>query len=138
MGVIHDGYGRGIDENNPLPIKENKGYITPVDVQARLSQTIQTHSGVVIANTAQNTTATYIDCDGFDKVAITYTQSVAGTSNATFFWSNDGATNHGHEDILTTAMKSGCFEVKARYLKVGIYNGHTAPFTISAWVYLKA
>jgi hypothetical protein len=117
----------------------------PVDIQARLSQTIQTHSGVSVApsgNSAGNYASTWIDCDGFDKIGITLNNDAATSSNIDIYWSNDNSAIHGREQNVipsgTLAIRAGITDVKARYARVYVFNNDAAPHTFSAWAYLKA
>jgi hypothetical protein len=117
--------------------------VIPVDVQARLSQTIQTHSGASIVNgTGSFGTATWIDCDGFSEIAITFLNSGATASVIDVDWSNDNATLHGRDSALlpsaTQQWRTGETKVKARYCRLNVFNGHTAPITANVWVLLKA
>lgn len=114
--------------------------IQPTEIQARYATTIQTHSGVTIApSTSAN--SVWVDCDGFDKVAVTFVNG-GGTSNyVALRWSNDNSNLHGLETVLaTTTDQYRAVEsmVKARYLQVQVYNGHTAPVTVNSWILLKA
>jgi hypothetical protein len=120
--------------------------IQPVDIQARLSQTIQTHSGVVVAP-AGNGVGAYFDCDGFDKVGITFSCSTAPTANDKLYinvdWSNDGTSHHGLEVmpvkmVINLTRSAGILEVKARYCRIVVVNVDTPPHTVNAFAYLKA
>lgn len=115
--------------------------IVPVDIQNRLASTIQTHAGVAVAGSGSASQASYMDCDGFDKVAITLLNDASLASSANILWSNDGTTNHGSETVIVsgpTSIKAGVTDIKARYAKVQVVNGDTAVHTMSAWAYLKA
>jgi hypothetical protein len=114
--------------------------IMPIDIQSRYAQTIQTHNAVSVATTATSASS-WIDCDGFDKIAGTLKNDATTTSNITIDWSNDGATVHGTENIIvngTGTTRAGIQDVKARYARISVYNGDTVSHTMSAWIYLKA
>jgi hypothetical protein len=133
LAVIHDSQGRGIGTENPLIAR----------IQSKYSKTVQTHSAVSIALSAWNTSATWIDCDGFDKIALTLLNDAATGSTVNVLWSHDGVTQQGEDSsVITTGnliRKAGVTDVKARYAKVSINNADaTAAHVMSAWAYLKA
>lgn len=147
MTVIRDSQGRGIDVNNPLNVKVNgleSNSIQPVDIQSHYMQMVQTHSGVIIAPSTSSYgsfATTFIDCDGFDKLAVISLGSVSGSSTLEIYWSTDGVNIHGAEYSLasgTTTGKAIEVPVKARYARVNFYNAHTAPITVNAYATLKA
>jgi hypothetical protein len=131
-GIMKDGNGVSITTANPLPI----------NIQSRYSQTIQTHNAVSIGASQWSTSTTWIDCDGFDKIAFTLLNDAIVTSSGNILWSNDGVAQHGEEvSVLATnnlIRKTGITDVKARYAKLSINNGDASAHTISAWAYLKA
>jgi hypothetical protein len=117
--------------------------ILPTDIQSRLQQTIQTHNAVSVAISGSSVESSYHDCDGYDKIAITFMNDAATTSAANIYWSNDGTTAHAYEyNIIpsnTTQKKGAITDTKARYFKVEVVNGDgAASHTMSAWAYLKA
>jgi hypothetical protein len=143
LAVIYDAQGRGIDTNNPLPIRHSASdIIQPVEVQSKYASTVQTHNAVSVAISTGSTSTTWIDCDGFDKLAVTHLNDASTASNCNVFWSNDGTTQHATDQNITNGtsnQKAGIVDVKARYAKLYLYNGDTAlAHTMSAWVYLKA
>ncbi|OLS39145.1 hypothetical protein [Bacillus sp. MRMR6] len=120
-------------------IKEAQAII-PVDIQARLSQTIQTHSGAIIAPSNANSGA-WIDVDGFDKVGVTMISDLANNNQVVqIHWSNDNTNQHGTEVFPSIALKEKPYitDIKARYCRLQLQNGDTAPHTMSAWLYLKS
>lgn len=123
--------GVGIDSNSVLAI----------DVQSHLQTTIQTHNAVSIATQTASVQTSWIDCDGFDKVAITLLNDAALSARVDVYWSNDGSTQHGYETAIvasSTQQKAGIIDTKARYLKLAPVNLDAASHTMSAWAYLKA
>jgi hypothetical protein len=142
LAVIYDAQGRGIDTNNPLPIKHSASdIIQPVEVQSHYASTVQTHNAVSVPANNSSRMTTFIDCDGFDKVSITLSNDSATASYISLIWSNDGVSNHGLEDNLASnalQQKAYLTDVKSRYLKVQVANTDTVAHTISAWAYLKA
>ena len=142
MGLLHDSQGRGIDENNPLNTRITTNAIIPVDVQARLSQTIQTHNAVSVAASGTSNQTNYMDCDGFDKLGVTALNDAATSNTVNVIWSNDGVNPHGQETVCSaqaTSLRSGITDVKARYVKVQLINGDGAlAHIMSAWAYLKS
>lgn len=143
MATIHDESGRGIGASNPLPVKNaNSDIIQPVDVQAHYQQTIQTHNAVSVPTVAWSIQSSYMDCDGFDKIAINMINDAGTTASANIIWSTDGVTQHGEDSGVipsnATQRKSAITDIKARYAKVSIYNSDTISHTISAWAFLKA
>jgi hypothetical protein len=142
MSMIRDGKGEVIDETNPLRTKVTTDDIIPVDIQARLAQTIQTHNAVSVAAGNVSAQSAFMDLDGFDKIALTLLNDGATNSSALIYWSNDGSTIHGNETIIANAtaqQKQGILDIKARYAKVVLSNGDGAlAHIMSAWVLLKA
>jgi hypothetical protein len=116
--------------------------IVPTDKQSGLQKTIQTHNAVSVALSSNSTSSTWIDCDGFDKLAITLLNDAGTSSFANAYWSNDGVSTHGMDTVIaasTQQQKAGVVDVKARYLKVLVGNSDaTLAHTMSAWAYLKA
>jgi hypothetical protein len=116
--------------------------ILPVDIQSKLAQTIQTHNAVSVGATNGSSAQTsFMDCDGFDKLAITVNADATIQFSATITWSNDGTSIHGVETILAQAAgqsRAGILDIKARYAKVTLFNFDAAAHTVSAWAYLKA
>jgi hypothetical protein len=112
----------------------------PVDIQARYAQTIQTHSGVTIAPSGNSTQSSYIDCDGFDRIAVTSPSDANHAGTVELIWSNDGSSIHFYDTISTaaTGTRGGETSIKARYVKVNLKNADAAPHTMNAWAYLKA
>jgi hypothetical protein len=117
--------------------------INPVDIQARYSQTIQTHNAVSVGVSSASNSA-WIDCNGFSDVAISFVNDAATNMNLELRWSHDGVTDHGWELAVITGnqqKKSIQTSVKARYLRVIIANLDTVgniAHTMSTWTYLKA
>lgn len=139
MTMIRDGKGDVITPENPLNTNMTTGEIIPVDVQARMSQTIQTHSGAIVAQSTSSDSA-WIDTDGFGEIAITMLNSASTTSAVSLLWSNDGVSKQGEDIILTSNTqnrRAGATSTKARYVIVQIQNGNTVPNTFNAWAYLK-
>jgi hypothetical protein len=141
MTVLHDNSGNPIDENNPLAIViVGSEAIIPTDDQNRLQTTIQTHNAVSVATVAWSL-GSWIDTDGFDKIAINLKNDANTSSQVNVDWSADGSTQIGTEALLssgTSNIRSGITDTKARYARFGIYNGDTIAHTMSAWAYLKA
>jgi hypothetical protein len=143
MTVLHDNLGNPIDASNPLPVDVNTAdAIQPTDIQSHLQTTIQTHNSVSVAASGTSVETSYHDCDGFDKIAITFMNDAIVASSANVYWSNDGSTTHAYEFNVvpssTTQKKSGITDTKARYFKIEVVNGDTVAHTMSAWAYLKA
>jgi hypothetical protein len=116
--------------------------IQPVDIQSRLATTIQTHNAVSVALSSNSLQSTWVDCDGFDKLAVTLLNGAVGQMSADVYWSNDGTSNHGFtKDVvnINSTLGSGITDIKARYAKIAVVNGDSAAaHTMSAWAYLKA
>jgi hypothetical protein len=120
---------------------EESQVILPMDLQSHLQQTIQTHNAVSVA--ANNfSQSTWIDCDGFDKVAITMINDASTVNAVDVQWSNDATNIHGVESIIGNASSQyryGITDTKARYARVKVYNLATdIAHTQSCWAYLKA
>jgi hypothetical protein len=123
-----------------ISLKESQ-IIQPVDVQARYGQTIQTHNAVSVGANGTSDSV-WIDCGGFDKLAITLLNDANAESLMFASWSNDGINTHGYETVGAKSVikqNQGEVPVKARYVKVRIQNyDATVSHTMSAWAYLKA
>ncbi len=132
-----------VSSNNALPVElDSSDIMQPVDVQSHYQQTIQTHNGVTVAASGWNIGSSWIDCAGFDKIAITMLcDSLTINTSAFLYWSDDGSTIQGGETIITPAsnFRAACTDIKARYAKLSIGNGDdAAAHVMSAWSYLKA
>lgn len=132
------------DENGNDPFVQISGtnIMQPIDIQSHLQTTIQTHNAVSVAASAAPFNASWIDSNGYDKLAVTLLSDATTTNNATVAWSNDGVTQHGFDTIISNGSggttRSGILDTKARYFKVSIFNGDTVAHTMSAWAYLKS
>jgi hypothetical protein len=139
-------HGMAEDENGrPIPKVKVSGMdsnsLQPVDIQSRLASTIQTHSGVVVGATTGTSDSVWIDCDGFDKVGLTFLNASAVPSSVDVYWSNDGTNIQGGDLGLMTGsnyIKSTLLDIKARYIKIRLNNTDASPRTMNAWAYLKA
>jgi hypothetical protein len=116
--------------------------IVPTDKQSGLQKTIQTHNAVSVALSSNSLQSTWVDCDGFDKLAVTLLNGTVGQMSADVYWSNDGTNNHGFtKDVvnINSTLGSGVTDIKARYVKLAVVNGDsTAAHIMSAWAYLKS
>lgn len=113
----------------------------PVDIQARLSKSEQTHSGVTIAPSTWSTAGSWIDCSTFYDLGINLTNSLAQDTAIDIVWSHNGTTISGREaDIKPGLLLEKAFltQTKAPYVRIDVFNKHTAPVTINTWAYLKA
>jgi hypothetical protein len=134
--------GKIVDNANPLAVKTSSSdIIQPVDIQSRLQTTIQTHNAVSVAAGSTSQSA-WIDCAGYDKIALNLKNDASTSSLGHIYWSTDGVNAHGFDNSVlpsnTTSVKSGITDVKARYARIDIHNGDTVAHTMSAWAYLKA
>jgi hypothetical protein len=123
-----------------ISIKESTA-IVPVDIQARLASTIQTHNAVSVAANTTSIPTTWMDCDGFDKLGITVLNDAGTPSSSGVYWSNDGVNIHGVESTTAASVfqQAFIFDIKARYAKVRVNNGDaTLAHVMSAWAYLKS
>lgn len=116
--------------------------ILPMDVQSRLQTTIQTHNAVSVGALGSSLQTSWIDCDGFNDIAVTFLNDASTNSYAHIQWSNDGISSNGRDyNVIpsdSNQYKAGCVPIKARYAKVQMYNGDSAlAHTMSAWAYLK-
>lgn len=117
--------------------------IAPIEIQSRIASTIQTHNAVSIPLSGNSITASFIDMDGFDKVAFTILcDNGTSTYSMNIMWSNDGTSQHGYESVLSVAAgvnRQAITDIKSRYMKVQVANADaSAAHTFSAWAYLKA
>lgn len=107
---------------------------------SRDSQTFQTHNAVSVpgSNGVLDST-TWIDCKGYDQIAVTFLNDASTSATISVIWSNDGAAKHGDDVIIatgTSSRRAGRTGVKARYCKVSLLNADAAAHTMSAWAYL--
>lgn len=115
--------------------------IQPIDIQSHLQTTIQTQSGVTVAPGTNSDSSSWIDTDGFDKLACTMINDAGTNAMIQLLWSNDGSSIHFYENLVATGtsqQKGAITETKSRYVKVRLNNSDTAPHIMSAWAYLKA
>jgi hypothetical protein len=120
---------------------EEASSIIPIDIQSRLASTIQTHNAVSVAISGSSSSA-WLDCDGFDKLAVHLKNDGSTSSQVNLLWSVDGSTQIGYETILASGSsqyRSVLTDVKSRYVMVQIQNLDAAlAHTMSAYAYLKA
>lgn len=110
-------------------------------LNSHLQKTIQTHNAVSVAGSNGTSASSWIDTDGFDKLAVTLLNDASTSSSITIFWSNNGSTSHGIDDNLvnnTVNVKSTILDTKSRYAMIRLNNADAAAHTMSAWVLLKA
>jgi hypothetical protein len=142
MAVLHDNAGNPIGSDNPLATRQiDSDIIIPVDVQARLSETIQTHNAVSVGASTGTSDSAWVDTDGFTEVGITIMNDAGTASLLHIYWSNDGVTNQGaiyNALTGTDNLKSYTTPTRARYIKVRLGNTDAIAHVMSAWVYLKA
>lgn len=115
--------------------------MVPMDVQSHLQTTIQTHNAVSITNGTGSNATSWIDCNGYDKLAVTALWSASLSSNIEVQWSADGVSQHGSERIFQTGVSqfpTTITEIKMRYARVRLNNADATTQTASAWAYLKA
>lgn len=115
----------------------------PIDIQSHYQQTIQTHTGAMVAPNGTSLSAVWVDTSGFDRIGVTLLNDANASSRLHIHWSNDGITTHGFDvDICpasTYRQRAGETTAKARYMKIEVQNADTTtPHTMSAWAYLKA
>jgi hypothetical protein len=119
---------------------KNKMGATLVRVIGSLTKTIQTQNAVNVALSGTST-GTWIDCDGFDSLSVTFQSDAAVNNTIDIHWSNDGTTQHAFETILTSqasAQRAARTTIKARYARVKLTNGDAGSAHImSCWVYLN-
>jgi hypothetical protein len=139
MTIVYDANGRAFSEKNPVPTKGVESqYIQPVDVQARYSQTIQTHNAVSVGASSWSL-GSWVEVSGFDKLGVTVLNDAVTNNSFTVHWSNDGTNQHGQESVSPSADKYRASEisVKAKYVKLNLKNDDTIAHTMSAWLYAK-
>jgi hypothetical protein len=111
-----------------------------VELSGKAQTTIRTHNAVSVAASATSASA-FIDCIGYDKIALSLLNDASTSSLAHIYWSHDGVNNQGYEANViasnTFSIKSGETTVKARYARVYINNADTVAHTMSAWAYLR-
>lgn len=116
--------------------------IQPIDIQSHLQTTIQTHNAVSVATVTASNGTSWLDTDGFDKIAVTLLNDASTSSSLSIQWSSDGTTIQGYDlSIIPTGtgqQRSAITDTKMRYARIQIYNGDTAAHTMSAWAYLKS
>lgn len=128
----------GNNSNSPVNVQGVAG----ISIQSHLQKTIQTHNAVSVPASGTSSQSSYMDLQGFDMIAITFINDAAQNSALNIFWSNDGSTIHGLEQIIassTSQTKSGETTIKARYAKIQLTNSDAgAAHIMSAWAYLKS
>jgi hypothetical protein len=133
--------GKIVDNANPLAVKTSSSdIIQPVDLQSRLQTIIQSHNAVSLAAGALSDSATWIDCNGYDEIVVTFLNDAATSATTHILWSNDGTNLHGISRGTASSNKEHdpkLLPVGARYAKVRLANNDTVAHTMSAWTYLK-
>lgn len=141
MSIIHDSAGSAVGKENPLPIYLTESTIMqPVDIQGHYQTTIQTHNAVNVVMNG-NSIGSWIDCNGFDKIAICLKNDASTSSNIGIHWSYDGVAQIGNETTpnSSSSYQQTAFEIKARYARVYVNNlDATLDHVMSVWAYLKA
>lgn len=122
-------------------ILDSSNVILPVEVQAVLPQTVQTHNGVSIPPSGNNASTGWIDTDGYDKVAFVLKNDATIASSIDIRWSFDGSTIHGVDFAQlsgTSQYKTMITDTRARYFQIVAYNGDSAAaHVLNVWGYLK-
>jgi hypothetical protein len=129
-----------VDKNAGMQLS-GSNIIQPSDIQSHLQTTIQTHNAVSVGANGWSESS-WLDTDGFDKIAFTLLNDSTTNSSAQIIWSNDGINKHGVEAVAFTTgdvgKRSGISDLKARYCKLSLNNADAIAHTMSAWAYLKA
>jgi hypothetical protein len=140
MGVIHTNDGYVVSEENPLHTTATTKEVLPVDIQSRFSETIPTHSGVVVAPTVSNDGAWFL-CDGYDKLVVRAKSSAALNWEIQIWWSDDNGLTSCGIDFLgggTANNRIHRMDVGAKYARVTLKNADaTTPQTLTGVSYLK-
>ena len=133
--------GRYNGEANDVSVSESK-IMQPVDVQSHYHEQMQTHSGAVIVPGGGNTQSDFIDCRGFDKMAIILNTDASHALRIKVLWSFDrvnAITANDQIAQITAKDARANVEISAPYAKVELRNDDgSAPHTMSAWAYLNA
>lgn len=126
---------------NTAALLTGSDVMIPTEKQATYAKTVQTHNAVTVANATWNTQSSWQDAEGFDQIAVTLLSDNSASNSMILKWSHDGVAEQGEETVIvagTGQRKASQTGVKARYFKVSVNNGHTAPVVMNAWAYLKA
>jgi hypothetical protein len=117
----------------------------PIEIQSRLTQTIQAHNAVALTvsggATPNANSGAYIKTDGFDFISVITRASASHSGRFQIEWSIDGVTTHAYE--LPSATNSNQYRVagvsvKAPYARVFYENSDaTIAPTVSSWVHLR-
>lgn len=119
----------------------------PVDVQSHYQTSQQIIANVMaspmVGQSPGTVTSAWVDTNGFDRVAVTFSNDAAADSYGDIQWSHDGLNYHSADfgliPLNSNTKKGIVFETKARYMKVVVANKDTAaPHAMNVWVYLKA
>ncbi|HLI46447.1 MAG TPA: hypothetical protein VKU94_04570 [Geobacterales bacterium] len=132
-----------LPDATPIPVKQvQSNIVIPIDIQAHLQSTIQTHNAVSIPASGGSSPSAWIDTDGFDKVAFVMKNDATVTSNCDIRWSADGSNIHGVDFAVlggANQYKTYIVDTKARYVQFSLINSDTASaHTFTAYAYLKA
>lgn len=147
MAINQNQYIHAMDEDSitgkPMPKVGSKingsDVMLPIDVQGHYQSTIQTHNAVsILASSGSN--GGWIDCAGFDTIAITVMNDAVTQSYIDIQWSHDGVNQQGLDSSVADSQQYKAMSVptKGRYARIRIGNGDTVAHTMSAWAYLKA
>lgn len=110
----------------------------------RNQETVVTHVNATAnatSGTYGNYSSSWIDTDGYDQVAVSFTKDGAEQMSVSVIWSADNTITHGQDwdvKITTKTQDSIIVPTKLRYCKVYLYNLGTASHVVNSWAYLKS
>lgn len=115
----------------------------PVNVSYHESTTIQTHNAVSVGISSTSAESNYHDSIGYTDISATLLNDATTSNGLLIYWSNDGSTIHGVDQLLADASpgfsnaRTANTKIKARYFKFAVRNLDGAlAHTMSAWAYL--
>jgi hypothetical protein len=106
----------------------------------REPKTVRTHNSVSVPATNGTNTSAWIDVEGYNAIAITFTNSVAGNNAVDLEWSHDGTNKAIAVTILATNTaqeRVGTSAVYSRWVRAVVKNTHTTAATMNAWIYAR-
>lgn len=118
----------------------------PIEIQSRLTKTLQAHNAVALTNTGGATPTAnngfYFSTDGYETIAVLTKSSASHSGRFQIEWSIDGVNTVAYDlpNGVTTNNQYRCasVSVKAPYARIFFENqdASVAP-TVSSWVHLR-
>jgi hypothetical protein len=134
---------QGLDANGNLKVTvDSANAIIPVAIQDRLPRTIVTQTGAVVTPNGGANLSSWIDTDGFDKVAVKANSNSALSWEIRVSWSDDNGVSVTGQELGGANVSNNKvykLDTAARYMRVDLINRDpSSPQTMNGSAYLKS